>query len=132
MNKRELSLLFFAVLMGVIIACGMCQNEQSDSDSYDSAEGMDPSELTTTDKNENIRIPPGMELRQIGTTKVVVPKGTQVRKERSQMFLEDPDEYMSRNMEELRNRMKSLEDRQSSLEQSLEDIKKSSQVNQPQ
>ena len=68
-------------------------------------------------------IPPGMESLEMGAAKVVVPKGTKVRKVGSLIILENDSEYMSRRFLELEERIIQLEAKEAELKKEVERLK---------
>lgn len=82
--------------------------------------GLDGKKIDT----KNLRVGPGMEVIEIGETKVVVPKGTKVHKTGSLITFEDTGEYMSRRFEELDTRLKQIEAQQEELRKELQELHK--------
>lgn len=113
---KRIAYLFFAVcLIGAIPLTGAAQ-EQSETEygeTYAPADNKAPA----------IEIPPGMELRKVGSIKMIVPKGTQVRKKGSLVIMEGPDEYAARNIYEMNSRLMAMEARQLSVERELEGLR---------
>ncbi len=71
---------------------------------------------------ENNNLPPeGMEIIKVGNAKVLVPKGTRVKKEGDMNVVESISEYSSRKFTEIDKRFKNIE---KNLDQIKEDILK--------
>lgn len=80
------------------------------------------------DKKEDV--PPGMEVIEVGQTKVVVPKDSQIRKEGGLIILESPNQYVARRLVDFDQRLSLLEKQTlelknqiGQLEKALEDVK---------
>ena len=74
--------------------------------------------------------PPGMEVKNVGGINVIVPQGTRVHKEGSQIVYEDLGEYLGRRFYELTERLETLRGEQekqsallSQLQQEIEKIR---------
>ncbi|MCX5678985.1 MAG: hypothetical protein NTY76_07795 [Candidatus Omnitrophica bacterium] len=83
----------------------------------------DSTYASSDNKEANIEIPPGMELRMMGSIKMIVPKGTQLHKKGSLVVMEGPDEYAARNIYEMNGRLVGLEARQLNIEKELEGLR---------
>jgi len=113
--KRIAYIFFAAFLIGLIPL--RCPAEEQDETGYDET-------YTSSDSKEAaIDIPPGMELRKMGSIKMIVPKGTQVRKKNSLVIMEGPDEYAARNIYEMNGRLMGLEAKQLNIEKELDGLK---------
>jgi hypothetical protein len=64
-------------------------------------------------------IPEGMELIEIGQTRVLVPKGSKVDKRGGLVLLENVDDYVARTISDLENRITSLESRLQAMEEKI-------------
>lgn len=64
-----------------------------------------------------------MELRKMGSIKMIVPKGTQVHKKNSLVIMEGPDEYAARNIYEMNGRLMELEAKQLNIDKELDGLK---------
>lgn len=72
---------------------------------------------------EEIKIPPGMELIQIGDNVFkIVPKGTKVRKEDTRIITERTSAYISRKLLEIEERLTQLEAKEIELRESIEQL----------
>ena len=115
--KRIAYIFFAACLIGLIPF--RCPAEEQDEAEYDET-------YTSLDSKETaIDIPPGMELRKMGSIKMIVPKGTQVRKKNSLVIMEGPDEYAARNIYEMNGRLMELEAKQLNIEKAILKLQKS-------
>ena len=113
--KRIATIFFAACLVGLVPFQGLAQ-EQKESEYGETS-------VSTDTKESAMEVPPGMELRKIGTIKMVVPKGTQVSKKGSLVVMEGPDEYAARNIYEMNGRLMGLEARQMNIERETESLK---------
>lgn len=113
--KRIVYVLFAVCFIGMIPLQGEAQeqDETGYEDSYASGNKKEPA----------IEVPAGMELRKVGTMKMIVPVGTQVQKKGSLVVMEGPDEYAARNIYEMGNRLTGLEARQTNVEKELESLR---------
>jgi hypothetical protein len=62
-----------------------------------------------TKTNGDVRIPPGMEIIKQGDVNCLVPKGSTLRRNGNQVFIEGADEYAARGFSERDNRLNKLE-----------------------
>ena len=74
--------------------------------------------------DNNVFVPAGMEVIQVGGTKVVVPKGSHVRKQADVIILEPPVEYVARNIEDMNGRITELERQVAVLSDKIEQLTK--------
>jgi len=75
-------------------------------------------------EKEKEEVPPGMELLEMGAARVVVPKGTKVRKVGSLVILENNSEYMARKFEEVEGLIAGLKEKAEKLETKDSDLEK--------
>ncbi|MFC1514412.1 hypothetical protein ACFL5X_00735 [Candidatus Omnitrophota bacterium] len=83
-----------------------------------------------TQDNDPYNVPEGMELIEIGQTKVIVPQGTQVEKKGGLVLLEDINSYTARKISDLETRLGSIEARLKGLEEKLDGLER--KIEQPQ
>ena len=67
-------------------------------------------------------IPEGMEVIEIGQTRVVVPKGSKIDKRGGLVLLENVDDYVARTISELEERVTDLESRLQGIEEKIEKL----------
>ncbi len=76
-------------------------------------------------------VPEGMELRQVGGTKIIVPQGAQVSQQGGLIVVEPIDKYVARALSEMRKKLAALEKNQNGLEKQIQELKKEiSRINQ--
>lgn len=109
-------ILFASGLILISIPERSLGNEESET-SYSETE------TSPVKKEPVIDIPPGMELRKVGNINIVVPEGTQIRKNGSNLIMEGPDEYVARNVREIKGRLAEIETRQLEHEKKLDGLK---------
>lgn len=85
-------------------------------------------------ENPEKGIPEGMELRQVGDTRLIVPRDARVYEEHGLIVVEGIDKYVARMLEEIRISLAELKEKQAvqgmeitALKDTLEDIKKDRQ-----
>lgn len=114
--RRIVFILFTAGLILVSSPEHGLGNEESDT-SYSETE------TSPARKEPVIDIPPGMEMRKVGNINMIVPEGTQIRKNGSNLIMEGPDEYVARNVREIKGRLTEIETRQLAQEEKLDGLK---------
>lgn len=77
--------------------------------------------LPAKDKDEDV--PVGMEILKVGDAKVLVPKGTQMRKQGDMNIVEDISEYSSRKFVEIEGRFEALENTTKRMQAEMAEIK---------
>ena len=122
MKYRVLFMLI--LLLSILFESGaIAQDEKSDSVN-------NPAEYSTEtvvkDKPGNVVVPPGMELRKIGSLNLVVPEGSRIRKDRSQWIMEGPEDFAARSISEIKKRLDDMEKEQKELKKSIEELKAAS------
>jgi len=75
------------------------------------------------DYDEN-QIPPGMELIEVGTTRLVVPEDAEVREEAGVIVVESIDKYVARNIAAIKTQVLTIETHQQELDEQIEQLKK--------
>jgi hypothetical protein len=80
---------------------------------------------------DNQGIPPGMELIKVGSTDVLIPRGTRVTQRGSQLILESPERYLARKIQDLEKEIARLKDEQERIKEDLEELKQSVNQNAP-
>ncbi|MBN3038526.1 MAG: hypothetical protein JW869_03815 [Candidatus Omnitrophica bacterium] len=73
--------------------------------------------------DEKIKIGPGMELLQIGTVRVIVPKGTKYEDKGSKVEVEGIGEYVGRRFLEMEERFAALEAKEEALKEEVARLK---------
>lgn len=115
--KKILTTLFIAAcLAGLVTGICMADGENGKTEYGETNVSLDT-------KDSAIDVPPGMELRNMGGLKMIVPEGAKVRKRGSLLIMEEADEYAARNIYEMRGRLRGLESRQIDLEKELADLR---------
>ena len=66
----------------------------------------------------------GMELIRVGTTSVMVPKDSKMRKERGMTVLESADEYVARSIKEMDERLRVFDERINEIEAQVQQLNK--------
>ena len=116
--------LFIPVLpLFMLFAAQAIAQDENDKDYKKGAEYA--SEISTNDKSGDIKVPPGMELKKVGSLNLVVPAGSQMHKDRSQWIMEGPEDFAARNISEIKARLDGIEKEQEELKKSIEELKKS-------
>ena len=79
-------------------------------------------------------VPPGMEVIAVtGGYKLIVPKGSKIKKVGAQIIVEGQREYLSRRLEEMENRFLKIEETLESLKKEVETLRgEKTQVNENQ
>lgn len=72
---------------------------------------------------EDIEIPPGMEIIRVGNANVIVPKDTEVYEKKGMLTVESIAQYTSRKLLDIEARFVRMETRQEMLEKELKDFK---------
>lgn len=70
------------------------------------------------------KLPPGMEEKQIGSTKFVVPQGTQFHKKADFIIVESPGEYVGRKLLDVEERLTKIETKLKELSEKIEQLNK--------
>ena len=114
--------LFVLVILSSIIlpVSSMAQDEEGYNKPEESA-----SDTVAKNKTANVTVPPGMELRKIGSLNLVVPEGAQMRKEKSQWIMEGPEDFAARSISEIKARLDGIEKEQKELKESISSLKDS-------
>lgn len=75
------------------------------------------------DQGDNEKVPAGMEYFEVGSAKIVVPKGIEIQKKGGLIILEDVQKYVARKLYQMEERLKRIEQRQKELEVQIEHLK---------
>jgi hypothetical protein len=105
------------------LACLIIFNASVSSAEEPVAPEYGESHTALDNKESAIDIPPGMELRKVGSISMIVPEGTQVSRKNSLVVMEGPDEYAARNIYEMKGRLMALEAQQHDLKKELDDLR---------
>lgn len=70
------------------------------------------------------KLPPGMEMKQIGSTKFVVPQGTQFHKKADFIIVESAGEYVGRKFLDVEERLTKIETKLKELSEKIEQLDK--------
>jgi len=70
------------------------------------------------------QIPLGMELIEVGTTRLVVPKDAEVREEAGVIVVESIDKYVARNIAAIKTKVLAIETHQQELDEKVEQLNK--------
>ncbi len=68
------------------------------------------------------KVPPGMEIIQVGGTQVLVPEGIEVTRKDGLIVLENVSEYVARQLVDMKKRVEYLEEKQKALEEKIEEL----------
>ncbi|MFH1062659.1 MAG: hypothetical protein V1747_07235 [Candidatus Omnitrophota bacterium] len=68
-------------------------------------------------------IPPGMELRLVGQTSIIVPEDAKIREKGGLIIVEQIDQYVARTLFEMKQQIKTLEAQQEKLNKEVEKLK---------
>lgn len=81
----------------------------------------------------DVRIPPGMEAKRIGTgdNYVVIPKGGRIRVNGGVMTIESAEEYSARNFEDVDGRISKIEKEQDAIKKELKELKELNELKEP-
>ncbi len=72
----------------------------------------------------NLRIPPGMELKKVGNTNILIPKGGKIFKAADTLIVESTGEYAARKFLEMEERFDRIEKEQEIIRREIEELKK--------
>jgi len=78
------------------------------------------SSKTGSDSNTESEIPPGMEMKKVGSTSLLVPKGAKLYKRGAATFVEGASAYSARKFETMESRLDKIE---KSIKELKEEIK---------
>jgi len=74
-------------------------------------------------KEKEITLRPGMELKKIGGINMIVPEGTEIYEENGQFRVEGVEEYAARRFRKTEERMAELEENQRELKEEIRKLK---------
>ncbi len=120
MRYRALSILVILLLSILFASEAIAQDEKSDS--LNNSAEYSPNTVAK-DNPGKVTIPPGMELRKIGSLNLIVPEGSRIRKDRSQWIMEGPEDFAARSISEIKKRLDGIEKEQGELKKSIEELK---------
>jgi len=127
MKDRALFMLMIPLL--TLFASGAIAQDEDKRDKNPDPHVDYASEIQNKDKFADVVIPPGMELKKIGSLNLVVPIGAQIRKDRSQWIMEGPEDFAARSISEIKARLDDMEKEQGELKKSIEELKESIRIN---
>lgn len=78
--------------------------------------------IAQEDKREEVL--PGMEIMEVGQTKILVPKDTKMRKKGGLIILENIGEYVARRILDVEERLAEVEAKEEELRREVEQFKK--------
>ena len=98
--------LFLVIIIGLVVFSAssvVAQNEETESD---------------------IEVPAGMEVKKVGATNILVPKGAGIRKEGASLFVEGTNTLLSRKLRDIEMRFNKLEVEHRALVEEVEQLQK--------
>lgn len=119
---KKIAVIFFLAYL-VVFNSSEAPAEEQAAVEYEEPAEYGESHTALDNKESAKNIPPGMELRKVGSISMIVPEGTQVSKNGSLVVMEGPDEFAARNIYEMKGRLMALEARQHDIEKELNSLR---------
>jgi hypothetical protein len=79
--------------------------------------------VISAQEEEKINIPPGMEVVESGTVKLIVPTGSKVHQEGGLITVEDIGAYVGRRFLDVENSLTELKTKQENLEEEMRELR---------